>query len=282
MPYRDGRPSSEHIYEAFVKAKQSLGQNFLVNQAITERMASFAGITGKDTVLEIGPGRGILTRTLLRHASRVIAVEKDDNLFALLGEAFRGMDALELIHADILDCDLPKILRNGIKIVATLPYNIGTQFIMRLVQHAGLISSVVVMLQKEVAERICAGVGEKEYSALTVIMASGFDAVSGFIVGPANFSPRPKVDSQVLKLLPRIDPISGHDLEILKKVVYCAFSQRRKVLRNTLMQLPRLDEESLQKIAGDAGINLRSRPQEISMESFHVLSRAYEQYLKSI
>jgi 16S rRNA (adenine1518-N6/adenine1519-N6)-dimethyltransferase len=264
-----------------MKAKQSLGQNFLINQPVTERMIALAGITRDDTVLEVGPGRGILTRTLLCNASHVIAVEKDDNLVDLLKEMFKESD-LELVHADILDCDLSEILKNGMKIVANLPYNIGTQFIMRLVEHAIRINLVVVMLQKEVAERICARVGEKQYSALSVIMASGFDAVSGFMVGPGNFSPRPKVDSQVIRLVPKMNPISGQDLELLKRVVFCAFNQRRKVLRNTLMQLPKMNEDILEGLAGYAGISLRSRPQEIPVESFHALSLAYEQYLESV
>jgi 16S rRNA (adenine1518-N6/adenine1519-N6)-dimethyltransferase len=265
-----------------MKAKQSLGQNFLVNRSVTERMVRFAGVTGDDTVLEVGPGRGILTGTLLRNAARVIAVEKDDDLFGLLREQFQEERRLELIHADILECDLSQVLASGMKVVANLPYNIGTQFIMRLVEYAGRIGSVVVMLQKEVAERICARVGEKQYSALSVIMASGFDAVSGFPVGPANFSPRPKVDSQVVKLIPRTDPISAHDLEMLKKVVFCAFNQRRKVLRNTLLRLPRMDHDVLEDLAARAGVNLRSRPQEVPVESFHALGLAYERYLKTV
>jgi 16S rRNA (adenine1518-N6/adenine1519-N6)-dimethyltransferase len=270
------------IYDSYMKAKRSLGQNFLTNPAVAEKMAVLAGITSGDTVLEIGPGRGILTRTLLRNASRVIAVEKDDNLFDFLEETFKDKDALKLIHNDILECDLTKLIENDTKIVANLPYNIGTQFIMRLVKCSRLIKSVVVMLQKEVAERICSTVGEKEYSALSVIVAAGFDAIPGFIVDPNNFSPRPKVDSQVVKLLPKSDPIPIRDLEILRKVVYCAFGQRRKVLRNTLIQLPHMEQSLLETIADAAGISLRSRPQEISLEGFYAICRSYEQYASKI
>jgi 16S rRNA (adenine1518-N6/adenine1519-N6)-dimethyltransferase len=265
-----------------MRAKQSLGQNFLINQSVTERMISLAGITREDTVLEIGPGRGILTRTLLRNARRVIAVEKDDTLVGLLKEQFRENDSLDLVHADILDCDLSQMLTVGMKVVANLPYNIGTQFIMRLVEYADRIGPVVVMLQKEVAERVCARLGEKQYSALSVIMSSGFDTVPGFQVGPGNFSPRPKVDSQVVKLVPKGDYVSGHDLAMMRKVIFCAFSQRRKVLRNTLLQLPYMKQDILEGLAAGAGINLRSRPQEITVERFHALSLAYEHYLESI
>jgi len=264
-----------------MRAKQSLGQNFLINQSITERMVSLAGINRDDAVLEVGPGRGILTSTLLRNASRVIAVEKDDGLFNLLREKFKEDEKLELIHADILECDLSQLMGPGMKVVANLPYNIGTQFIIRLVEYAGFIGLIVVMLQKEVAERICAQPGEKQYSALSVILAAGFEADPGFLVGPGNFSPRPKVDSQVLKLVPKRDHISGRDLEMLKKVVFGAFGQRRKVLRNTLLHLPHMNQDVLVEIAARAEIDLRSRPQEIPVDRFHELSLAYAEYLKS-
>jgi 16S rRNA (adenine1518-N6/adenine1519-N6)-dimethyltransferase len=263
-----------------MKAKKSLGQNFLINAAVAEKMAAFAGTCAGDTVLEIGPGRGMLTRVLLRDVSRVVAVEKDDHLFELLKSTFKGQETLELIHGDILQTDISRLVDGKTKIVANLPYNIGTQFILRIVEHSAKIQSVVVMLQKEVAERICAPVGDKAYSALSVIVSAGFRAVPGFVVGPNNFSPRPKVDSLVLKLLPRKDPIPVQDLELLKKVAYCTFGQRRKVLNNTLMRLPRMEQGILETIADHAGVSLRSRPQEIGIEEFHAISLAYGQFVK--
>ena len=201
-------------------------------------MASLADIGKQDTVVEVGPGRGMLTRVLLKYASEVIAIEKDDKLFEQLGVGLRDYSNLQLIHQDILESDLGQIIPHGAKIVSNLPYNIATQLIMRLVDHAGRITSVVVMIQKEVGQRICAHVGDKTYSLLSVIVAAGFDAAPGFIVGPNNFSPQPKVDSQVIKLIPKSSPIPQTDMEVFWRVVAKAFGQRRKTLRNTLSQLP--------------------------------------------
>jgi len=174
------------------------------------------------------------------------------------------------------------LIQEGTKIVANLPYNIATQLIMRLVEHAQRIASVVVMLQREVAERICARAGDKTYAALSVIVQAGFDAMPGFMVSPDNFSPRPKVDSQVIKLIPKASPIPPDDMELFRRVVWCCFSKRRKVLRNTLKDLPQMDQGHLEAIAEKAGISLRSRPQEISTEQFHLISLAYGQFIDGI
>ena len=263
-----------------MRPKHSLGQNFLKNIGIAEKMASLAGIGTQDTVVEVGPGRGMLTRVLLKYAAEVIAIEKDDKLFEQLGGSLRDYRNLQLVHQDILESDLGLIIPDGAKIVSNLPYNIATQFIMRLVDHSGRIQSVVVMIQKEVGQRICAHVGDKTYSLLSVIVAAGFDASPGFIVGPNNFFPQPKVDSQVIKLIPKGSPIPRSDMEIFWRVVARAFGQRRKTLRNTLSQLPSMDEETLQKLCGYAGINLGARPQEITPDQYHIFSRGYEELLK--
>jgi 16S rRNA (adenine1518-N6/adenine1519-N6)-dimethyltransferase len=204
-------------------------------------------------------------------------MEKDDHLFDLLQGRYQDQAKLRIVHEDILECDLPRLIQDNMKIVSNLPYNIATQLIMRLAEHAQRISCVVVMLQKEVAQRICARAGDKEYSALSLIVQAGFDAEPGFIVSPQNFFPRPKVDSQVVKLVPAASPIPLEDREIFRKVVWAAFHQRRKVLRNTLLQLPRMDSMLLETIAQRCGINLRSRPQEITAGQYHLFSQVYRQ-----
>jgi 16S rRNA (adenine1518-N6/adenine1519-N6)-dimethyltransferase len=263
-----------------MRPKRSLGQNFLNNVGIAEKMASLADINRQDTVVEVGPGRGMLTRVLLKYASEVIAIEKDDKLFEQLGVGLRDYINLQLIHQDILESDLGLIIPDGAKIVSNLPYNIATQLIMRLVNHAGRIHSVVVMIQKEVGQRICAHVGDKTYSLLSVIVAAGFDASSGFIVGPNNFFPQPKVDSQVIKLIPKSSPIPQTDMKLLWRVIAKAFGQRRKTLRNTLSQLPSMDDEALGKLSSYAGFDLGQRPQEITPEQYHLFSKGYEELLK--
>jgi 16S rRNA (adenine1518-N6/adenine1519-N6)-dimethyltransferase len=263
-----------------MRPKRSLGQNFLNNVGIAEKMASLADIGGQDTVVEVGPGRGMLTRVLLKYASEVIAIEKDDNLFEQLGAGLMDYRNLQLIHQDILESDLGLVIPYGAKIVSNLPYNIATQLIMRLVTHARRIQSVVVMIQKEVGQRICAQVGDKTYSLLSVIVAAGFDASPGFIVGPNNFFPQPKVDSQVIKLIPKSSPIPQPDMEVFWRVVAKAFGQRRKTLRNTLSQLPSMDDETLGKLSSYAGIDLGQRPQEITPEQYHMFSKDYEELIR--
>lgn len=264
-----------------MRAKRSLGQNFLKNIGIAEKMASFADIGRNDVVVEIGPGRGMLTLVLLRNTSHVIAIEKDDHLFEFLQEDLRDYKGLQLVHQDILRSDLGQLIPDGSKIVSNLPYNIATQLIMRLVDHAGRISSIVVMLQKEVAGRICAQVGNSDYSLLSVIVSAGFDAVPGFTVGPNNFTPRPRVDSQVIKLIPKSSPISPSDMKVLWRVVSAAFSQRRKTLRNTLSQLLSSEDEALADLSSCAGINLGDRPQDITIEQYLLFSKAYGDFIKA-
>ncbi|MGO9147604.1 MAG: 16S rRNA (adenine(1518)-N(6)/adenine(1519)-N(6))-dimethyltransferase RsmA [Desulfomonilia bacterium] len=263
-----------------MRPKRSLGQNFLKNVGIAEKMASLAGIGSQDTVVEVGPGRGMLTRVLLKHASYVIAIEKDDHLYEGLLDAFNNSDGIELIHQDILESDLGQIIPDRAKIVANLPYNIATQLIIRLVDQAHRIDSVVVMLQKEVAQRICAHVGDKAYSYLSVVVAAGFDASPGFLVGPNNFFPKPKVDSLVIKLSPKMSPMPPADTEVFRSVVACAFGQRRKTLKNTLARLPDMDEDTLDKLAEYTGIHLGSRPQDITPEQYYLFSKGYKRFLK--
>ena len=258
-----------------MRAKRSLGQNFLVNVGIAEKITNIAHPAPEDHILEIGPGRGILTRILAQSVSHVTAVEKDDHLYDQLCAAFAGQRHVTLIHGDILECDFSALIRTGTKIVANLPYNIASQLIIRLTDFADELSLVVVMVQKEVAERICARTGQKEYSGLSVLVSSAFEAIPGFIVTPNNFIPAPKVTSQVIKLLPGKTPVPQAERPVFKQVVFQAFAQRRKMLKNSLLGLVSMDKEILQDIAKDAQIDLSKRPQDLSSEDYHRLSIAY-------
>ncbi len=254
--------------------KSSLGQNFLKNPGIVEKIIHFAEVSENDVVLEIGPGTGVLTARLLEEASRVIAVEKDDRLCEKLGRKFAYRENLELIHGDILESDLAGLVSERMKIVANLPYNIASQIILRLADVSGRLASVVVMVQKEVGMRICASMGQKDYSALTVILSAVFDASPGFIVGPKNFHPVPKVDSMVIRLVPKESTIPEAHRKGFRGTVFAAFGQRRKMLRNSLLQLSGLTRDLLEEAAGDVGISLDQRPQDLSWEDFYRLSRS--------
>lgn len=262
-----------------MRAKRSLGQNFLRNVGIARKMALLAELKPGDTVVEVGPGKGMLTRVLLESASRVIAIEKDDSLYEHLIGVFGTWESFHVEHQDILEADLVRLIPDEAKIVSNLPYNIGTQLVIRLVDHASRIASAVFMLQKEVAQRICARPGGKEYSALSVIVSAGFDAEEGFVVGPNNFIPRPRVDSQVIRLIPKTALIPAADLGLFKEVVGAAFTQRRKVLRNSLAHLRRMDQGQLEAIAHGACMDLRLRPQDITPEQYHSFSKGYGRYL---
>ncbi len=256
-----------------MRPKYSLGQNFLKNPGIVDKIIHFSEVSREDTILEIGPGTGALTARLLEDASEVIAVEKDDVLAAKLKEQFESFSTFKLLHGDILETDLQSILRDNTKVVANLPYNIATNVILRLADIPEKLRAAVVMVQKEVALRICSHAGQKDYSALSAILSSVFDCVPGFIVGPKNFYPEPKVDSMVIKLIPKEAPLPKDDRDGYKKVVFCAFGQRRKMLKNSLMNLPGVTKDLLAEIGNSSGISLERRPQELSWEEFYRLSR---------
>ncbi len=262
-----------------MRPKRSLGQNFLTNAGIARKMAELACIGPGDTVVEVGPGRGMLTRCLLSSAGRVLAVEKDDGLVDHLRHVFSGEDRLVLVHGDILECDLHELVPQGAKIVANLPYNIASRFVLRLTEAAGAIDRAVLMLQKEVADRLCAKPSDTAYSALTVIVSASFSTSPGFTVGPANFFPRPKVDSRVVVLTPRSPAGDMPDPGIFARVVRSAFSRRRKVLANTLVHLEGMDARSLSSIAGACSVDLRSRPQDVSVDAYLSFCREYEAFL---
>ena len=264
-----------------MRPKPSLGQNFLKNPSIAVKIVAFSGVEQGDTVLEIGPGKGALTRVLLESASRVVAVEKDDELFELLRKQFPDEPGLTLVHGDLLDLDLNTLVFPGVKVVANLPYNIATRVILLLAEVSPPPVSVVVMVQKEVAERICAPVGHSEYSALTVLLSAVFLCDPGFVVGPKNFFPEPKVDSRVIRLVPRQNPLPPSERDAYRQVALCSFAQRRKMLRNSLLNLPGITKQGLSGLACQAGIGLEKRPQELSWEEYARLGRAYRQIITS-
>jgi 16S rRNA (adenine1518-N6/adenine1519-N6)-dimethyltransferase len=255
--------------------KRSLGQNFLINAHITDSIIQFSGLKHGETVLEIGPGRGALTKKLAETAGRVVAVEKDNGLAESLKAYFTGIEGVELINADILERDMRLIAPAGSLLIANLPYNIATVIIISLLNIPTHFSSATVMVQKEVGERICAEPGTKSYSALSVLVSSCFDSIAGPVVGPDNFFPKPRVDSILIRLLPKIDPVSPEILAVLKKVVFCAFNSRRKMLRNSLSNLVEITPETLQLLEKSSGIDFTRRPQELGLSEFINLTRSY-------
>lgn len=259
-----------------MRPKRSLGQNFLTNPHIVNKIIEFADVGQRDSVLEIGPGRGIMTTALARVAARVTAVEKDDDLAQRLAAKYAHDPRIRIVHGDILELNLETLAPAGTKLVANLPYNIATAVILKLVEIPKHYDAITVMVQKEVALRICAGKGTRDYAGLSVLAGVNFVTAPGFLVGPGNFSPRPQVDSMVIQLKARSGTMAAEDLGPFKTVIFSAFGQRRKMLRNTWINLPGMSAELLDNFAGQAKIDLSRRPQDLTIEEFKRFSGLYQ------
>ncbi|MHB8845932.1 MAG: 16S rRNA (adenine(1518)-N(6)/adenine(1519)-N(6))-dimethyltransferase RsmA [Nitrospirota bacterium] len=254
-----------------IHPKKSLGQNFLTDPHYLRKIVEAAQVSPADQVLEIGPGKGHLTRELAVRAGRLIVIELDDRLVPLLREDFGGTATIEIVHGDALLYDYGS-LPGTWKVVANLPYYISTPIIQRLIAHRERFSTLTLMLQKEVAERVAADPGGKEYGYLSVRVQYFAVPRLEFTVPAGAFTPRPKVDSAVLTLVMREHPerpVADEDLFL--RVIKAAFSQRRKTLRNSLSQLgyPR---ELMDAIPAGTGIDLGRRAETLSVVEFGVLA----------
>jgi 16S rRNA (adenine1518-N6/adenine1519-N6)-dimethyltransferase len=273
-------PLRDVIRRHGLSARKSLGQNFLLDLNLTGRIARAAGPLAGVTVVEIGPGPGGLTRALLAEGARlVIAVERDQRAVAALEEiAAHYPGRLTIVAGDALEFDpAPYIDDRPARIVANLPYNIATALLVSWLTaepwppwHDRL----VLMFQREVAERIVAGPGTKSYGRLSVLASWRTQAKILFDVHPSNFVPPPKVTSSVVELIPRPKPLAC-DRHCLERVTAAAFGQRRKMLRQSLRTLG-ADPLPLPLLAA-AGLLPTARAEEISVEGFVALARALEQ-----
>lgn len=261
------------------RAKKSLGQNFLVDGNIVSRIIDAAQLNSGDAVLEIGPGRGALTSRLAAASGCVVAVERDRDLLPVLHEKLAEAGNVEIVHGDILRLDIRGLLserRAGRwKVVANLPYNISSQILFAFIECRPLLSRMVLMLQKEVGDRLVAGPGCKDYGILTVLCANYFDIERVCLVKPTSFRPVPKVESAVLRFrvlqAPRVD--AGDD-GLFRKVVKAAFGQRRKTLANCLKGMSSSAGESIHEMALErAGIDGKRRGETLSLDEFARLTR---------
>jgi 16S rRNA (adenine1518-N6/adenine1519-N6)-dimethyltransferase len=268
-------PLREVIRRHGLSAKKTLGQNFLLDLNLTGRIARAAGPLEGVSVVEIGPGPGGLTRTLLAQgAQRVIAVERDERAIAALAEiAAHYPERLDLIAGDALDFDPRERLGTGpARVVANLPYNIATALLVRwltLEPWPPWYDRLVLMFQREVAERITASPGSKAYGRLSVLASWRTQPRILFDVAPTAFVPPPKVTSSLVELLPRRDPLAC-DARALQRVTAAAFGQRRKMLRQSLRSLG-VDPLVL---LTEAQIAPTTRAEQIPVEGFVALARA--------
>ena len=224
-----------------ITANKSLGQNFLVDDEIVDKIVSSAGITKQDLVIEIGPGLGTLTSKLLEAAGKVVVIELDDRMIRILQDRFSIYSNFELIHDDVLKVDLNQLISENkeykcVKVVANLPYYITTPIIMKLLEDRLELSSITVMVQKEVADRITVLPGQKDSGAITYSVYYYSEPGNVCFVPRDCFIPSPDVDSAVIKLDIRDNPVvEVASEELFFKVIKASFMQRRKTLLNGLL-----------------------------------------------
>jgi len=273
--------------------KKRLGQNFLTDGRVVEKIISAAGITKEDTVAEIGPGLGALTAALAKSAGRVYAIEVDGGLIPVLKENLSGFDNVEIINSDILKFDLSTIPSDGrkLKVTANLPYYITTPIIFGILENRQPVSSMTVMVQREVGERLRAKPSTKEYGALTLAMNYYADVTLAANVPPNCFIPRPDVDSAVMQIdvlvKPRCDVC---DPDLMFKIIKAAFSKRRKTLLNCLASdgglgigadgdgadIDRPVKGMLQDMLSECGLPLDIRGEALALEDFAVITNKFK------
>ena len=297
------REVTARILQAFhLKADKNLGQNFLVEESVVNRIAKAAELTPEDTVLEIGPGIGTLTQALAMTGASVVSVELDKRLIPVLQETVGAYKNVRIVQGDILKVNIPEIIAevkadrktadaagevaeaeseikqsDTFKVCANLPYYITTPIIMYLLEQKLPLERLVVMVQKEVAERMTAGPGGREYGAISVAMQYYTEPKIAFIVKAGSFLPAPKVDSAVLVCKKRsTPPVEVPDEKTFFKVVAAAFSVRRKMLNNSLKNMGGLTGEQVKAWLDRAGIDGKRRAETLSLEEFAMLARTWE------
>jgi 16S rRNA (adenine1518-N6/adenine1519-N6)-dimethyltransferase len=261
-----------------VRAKKSLGQNFLTDPNIQRKIVAALEPRPDDTVVEIGPGLGALTSHLLGQVQRLIAIELDDQLAARLAAQHGARDDFQLIHDDALEVDFATLqLPQGYKIIGNIPYNITTPLIFKLLEARPRAGCIVLMVQKEVAIRVAAAPDHKDYGALSVGVQVVAQVERLFTVPRGAFRPVPGVDSAILRLTPRKPPLLEDEEERdLRSLTRTTFSQRRKQLQKILRTAPNyeLPQEGIAHIESSTGLRLERRPETLSPEQFIQLARA--------
>lgn len=264
--------------------KKSLGQNFLVDVNILENIIKHAGIKKSAGVIEVGPGIGALTEQLAIHADKVVAFEIDQRLLPILQDTLQDYGNVQVIHQDILEADVEEVIRANfdpeqpVHIVANLPYYITTPILMKLLRERLPVSTLTVMIQKEVAERMAAKPNTKSYGSLTVAVQYYTHAEVMMNVPKSVFMPQPNVDSSVLKLTIRDEPpVHVQDETYFFNFVQACFGQRRKTLRNNLIRYFKEthDKESIMELLDTVKIDGARRGESLDIEEFAALANVF-------
>ena len=249
------------------RPKKSLGQHFLNDEKILKNIASLVKIYNEN-IVEIGPGKGALTKyILLQNSKKITIIEKDKRLRSYLEKIHsKNSDKLNIIFEDALKFDLRNIGKTKIILIANLPYNIATTLIINWMKYYQIFKTLIVMVQKEVADRLLAKVGNKSYGRISVLIQSNAKVELGFEVNPGAFFPQPKVLSSVIKITPFK---RYYNYEILDKTLKLSFLHRRKIMKNNLRNIDKITESKI----NEKGINLASRPQELKPDDYIALSK---------
>ena len=253
---------------------KAMGQNFLIASWVPEDIAASAGLDADVGVLEIGPGIGCLTRELSKRAGKVLSVELDRSLQPILAETLRGCDNVEVLFGDVLKQDLPRLLDECLpglrhKVCANLPYNVTSPVLTALIESR-CFESITVMIQREVAKRICAGPGTADYGAFGLFVQWHMETELLFEVPPSCFLPQPKVTSAVIRLTRRAaPPAEVRDEALLFRLIRASFNQRRKTLVNALSsQVPGVDKAMAERALEELGLDPRVRGEVLDLAAF--------------
>ncbi|WP_449024375.1 16S rRNA (adenine(1518)-N(6)/adenine(1519)-N(6))-dimethyltransferase RsmA [Peptostreptococcus stomatis] len=268
------------------KFTKSLGQNFLIDDNIVDKIVAGAGIGPGDKIIEVGPGIGTLTREMASRAQNLMAVEIDKNLIPILEDTLEDYDNVKIVNEDIIKADIRGLIDENlgggpVKLVANLPYYITTPIIMRFLEENINVTDIVVMVQKEVAERMNAQPGGKDFGALSVAVQYYCDTEIVAKVPRHLFVPQPNVDSIVIAL--RVRPERKYkvdDEDLYFKVVKAAFGQRRKTLLNSISSMGNLAKDQVKEALEEAGIDPKRRGETLSLDEFAILSNVIGNKLK--
>ncbi|WP_293736169.1 16S rRNA (adenine(1518)-N(6)/adenine(1519)-N(6))-dimethyltransferase RsmA [uncultured Phascolarctobacterium sp.] len=268
---------TNHILHRFkLRADKKLGQNFLIDENIVRNIVAAAELSDKDAVLEVGPGIGTLTQGLAESGASVVAVELDKRLLPVLDTTLEGYDNVRIVNGDILQVDIMQTVGvDEFKVCANLPYYITTPIIFALLEKRLPMERLVAMVQKEVAERMAAKPGGKDYGALSVAIQYYTEPEIAFIVPPSSFIPAPSVDSAVIVCKRREKPpVEVCDEALFFRVVKAAFSLRRKMLNNSLKNMG-IKGEQVAKWLELAGVDGKRRAETLSLEDFAALTNTF-------
>ena len=274
--------SDLHPSSFILHPSKRLGQNFLVNRGVVERILNALGPRDDETIIEIGPGQGALTVGLIAKAGRVVAIEFDRNLIPILERQFGSFPTFKLVEADALTADFRAEIQPALtaRVVANLPYNISTAILQRLIEQRECIDEMVLMLQREVVDRLTAQPGSTDRGFLTVLVEAYCEIEKLFDVAPGSFRPVPKVWSSVIRLRRRPQStVEVWDDALFRSIVSAGFAQRRKTILNNLRQAPEPLQESIKRHGGasiilcEAGVPLQRRAETLTLSEWSRVAR---------